>query len=76
MKVTVELDLNEPQVATMCEMAKRYQHGWHTADLHVRKDGRNAIYQADWARDVIRAVAEAQKGDITLEEGDVHGKSG
>ena len=55
-KITVELDLNEPQLATLTEMKEKYRHGWHTADLVVRKDGKESRFEADWVRDVLLAL--------------------
>ena len=56
MKITVEIDLNEPQLANLRTMAERYKHGWHMADLVVRQDAKEIRWEADWVADVLRSI--------------------
>jgi hypothetical protein len=61
-KITIELDLSEPQRSSVQELARRYRHGWHMADLIVRKDAVERRYEADWVQQVLRALlAETEK---------------
>jgi hypothetical protein len=55
-KVTIELDLNELQLLSLLRMAREYAHGWHTADLVVRRDAIERRYEADWVADLLRSI--------------------
>jgi hypothetical protein len=57
MRITITLDLNALQYESIRQIAQRYPHGWHTADLVIRRDAVEKRYEADWVKDVARAVA-------------------
>ena len=59
MKLTITLDLSDIQIASIARLMTDYPHGWHTADLIVRRDARERRFEADWAMDVSRAVRTA-----------------
>ena len=56
MKIAITLDLSDLQVQSLKALADRYPHGWHTADLIIRKDAIELRYEADWALQLARAV--------------------
>lgn len=58
MKFTVEIELNEPQVASMQELAF-IEPQWRWANLIVRMDGQEIPFEADWVRDVCRGFRKA-----------------
>jgi hypothetical protein len=54
----VELELDDLQCESLRLLAKQYPHGWHTADLVVRKDAIERRYEADWVLVLARSVPE------------------
>lgn len=50
-------DLNASQLESLVKLANQYPHGWHTADLRVRKDAKERAFEADWALNFARAIA-------------------
>jgi hypothetical protein len=60
-KISVVLDLNslnEIQLNSIRRLAERYPHGWHNADLKVRKDAKEEWYEADWLRTIAQQIAK------------------
>jgi hypothetical protein len=49
--------LGNRQLAAIQRLAERYPHGWHNADLKVRKDAKEEWYEADWLRTIIQQIA-------------------
>lgn len=58
MKIAITIELSDLQVESLKTLAERYPHGWHTADLIIRKDARELRYEADWALQLARAVRD------------------
>jgi hypothetical protein len=67
-KFTFTISLNEPQLATLRLMSE--YANFHTADVILRKDGREHFFEADWLREMLKTFK-----DQSLKVGDlVHHK--
>jgi hypothetical protein len=53
-RVCEQVQANEPERATIAQLEALVRHGYKFIDLHVRKDGVERHFEADWLARLFR----------------------